>query len=214
MKLRWLYLDVLCENIIDACTIDSIGKTAYRIGVVPDELFKFITEITDRTGVDPEWLLRQVELGNIGFDDLDEVIGLLSQFNVHRYDLPHSDIWDYRSIGELGKALDRVVSGVRARAVVPADVERSGARLVDASRDFIVFKVDEPTLMVDLSSGTSWPTRTLEDALDCHDKYGYFYVVYKRVGDKIVKYAQVIGNKIIGVDGKPIIDSDVLRDRR
>lgn len=181
-------------------TKEQIAAVAKKLGVDPKELLSLVQE-TDISGkrVYEVWLLKQVGLKNIILpEDKERVQKVLKDFEIlnNRNQLQFKNIQQYLKIHTLEDEI-REVKGEALGESFSFDVQKylklPGVELYGQNSEWLILEVSDPESLSQIADSTNWCTINPTTA-KYYLSFGNQYVIFKKEGDKLVKYAQAEKN--------------------
>jgi hypothetical protein len=180
-------------------TKEQINSVAKKLNLSPEQIISYVQEV-DSTGKYEVWLLKQMAFRNIILpEDKERIQKTLKNFEKlnQRKQLKFTNINQYKTAEELEK---EIIS------ILPKELEENynfkvqeylklpGVSFYGQNSDYLILKVTDPESLTVLGDSTEWCTRHLNHAEYYIKQDGAQYVVFKKQGSNLIKFAQFAEN--------------------
>ena len=182
-------------------TKEQINAVAKKLNTTPELLLEIVHAYDPTKEKKFEaWLIKQVGFENIILpEDGRRVEQVLKDFIAlsNKKQLSKRDIQQYKRIHDLEAEIDEVkgieVSGDLSHKLKEY-LQLPGVSVLGQNKEWFILEVTEPSSAVPLALGTKWCTSAKETANHYIVNHKNLYVVFKKQGTSLEKWAQFTGN--------------------
>lgn len=204
-------LDSLVSSLLqEGLSEEQLVKAELKLGVPRTHIIRFVNESDPTINKKYDtWILKQWMFLNVRLpEDSDRVREVLNHFieQSRKQNSPiESNIFKYRTIHDLERALEEVVPGMKASSQEANLNGMEGVLVIKKDGPYTLLRVSDEESLKDLGEGTKWCTR--RSYRRCYAdrylrQYGHLFIVLKN-NKPFMQYTPNF-DQIMDVDDQPV----------